>query len=61
MHQPPNDKGWLRARIPNATAEQIYCFIERVGKNLDHLKNPTAEQIEHARQQAFAVLTGTVC
>lgn len=56
---PLSDKGWLRQYLPRPTHDQLYRFIEGVGKRLDHVVTPTSEQTEHARQGSLADLLGT--
>jgi hypothetical protein len=59
MFMEPSDKGWLRAHLPRATAEQIEAFVERVAIKLECAK-PTADQVNKARLEAFNEMMGTV-
>ena len=55
-HQPLSDKGWLRQLRPNATPEQIYQFVERVGIKVDSANPPLdalLDALHKARMEAF--------
>jgi hypothetical protein len=58
MFMEPSDKGWLRAHLPRATAEQIEAFVERVAIKLECAK-PTAKEVNKARLEAFNEMMGT--
>lgn len=60
MHQPISDKGWLRQYLPQPTPDQLYRFIEGVGKRLDHIASPDGGQTEAARMAAYRQLVGAV-
>ncbi len=59
-HIPMSDKGWLRQYLPQHTQDQLYRFIEGVGKRLDHIAKPSAEETETARRATFCEMTGAV-
>ncbi len=59
-HMATSDKQWLRERLGNPGAGQVERFLEGVGKRLDHIRQPTAEQLHDARSESFRALTGLV-
>jgi hypothetical protein len=54
-----NDKSWLRQHLPGCTPNQMYRFIEGVGKRLDHIASPTAQQTLEAREASYKDLMGS--
>lgn len=58
MYQLHNDKGWLRQYLPQPSNEQLYRFIEGVGKRVDHMPRPTPQQLENARMASYRALMG---
>ncbi len=57
MHMPMSDKGWLRAHFPQATPDQVYRFLEKVGIKLGHA-NTLGADVDRARIEAFNELLG---
>ncbi len=55
---PLSDKGWLRQFIPQPRHDQLYQFIEGVGKRLDSTEKPTVQQTEQARTDSYKSLAG---